>query len=113
MEADREKMAARLEVKIDANHVKTIASQERTIDKMDAWLAEMKDGREKTTACKEAMEAYPEKTEANSEDMESRAEHREVPKKYAAVETGRASNKRPKPQSAAKSPGISWQPAER
>jgi hypothetical protein len=40
---------------------------------MDAWLAEMKDGREETTACQEATKAYAEKVKANSEDMESGA----------------------------------------
>jgi hypothetical protein len=47
-----------------------IASQERTIAMVDAWLAEMKDGWEKTTACQEATESYPEKMESNSKDME-------------------------------------------
>jgi hypothetical protein len=55
-------------------------------EKMDAWIAGMKDSRKERTACQEA-------TEANPEEMESEAEHREVSKEHAAVETGKAPSK--------------------
>jgi hypothetical protein len=51
------KMMERLEAKMDAIHEKMIASHEQTITKMDAWLAEMKDGTEEMMACQETIEA--------------------------------------------------------
>jgi hypothetical protein len=71
-----------------------IASQERTIAKMDAWLAEMKGGRKETTASQEVAEAYAGKMEANPEEMKSVAEHEKVPKEEAAVKSFGALKKR-------------------
>jgi hypothetical protein len=60
-----------MQLKTDANFKEMIASQERTITKMDAWLAEMMDCQQETTAGQEETEAYPEKIEANPEKMKS------------------------------------------
>jgi hypothetical protein len=61
-----------------------IASQERTIAKMDAWLAEMKDCRKETTAWQEATDTCLDSQESTSLEVESDTEH-EVPKEEATV----------------------------
>jgi hypothetical protein len=63
-------------------------------EKMDAWIAHMKDGRKERKARQEVMEASPEKTEPNPEMMQSVAEHQEVPTEHATVETGKVPKKR-------------------
>jgi preprotein translocase subunit Sec63 len=69
----------------DVHHEKMIASQERTIAKIDAWLAGMKDSRKETAACQEMTEANPEEMEANPDEMKSVTVHEEVPKEEATV----------------------------
>jgi hypothetical protein len=106
MKADREQMLA----KIGANQEKTDDKQEginenlrkmreeiksgqaemkATInaiqEKMNVWVAEMKDGREERTALQETTEAYLDSREPNPEEIQSGAEHREAPKEHAAV----------------------------
>jgi hypothetical protein len=54
---------------------------------MDAWLAEMKDGREEMTACQEKRKAYPEIMEPTSLEVESEVEHEEVLKEGATVKS--------------------------
>jgi hypothetical protein len=122
MKADREVMLARIEVsqeredtnlkemkeQILANQAKTDTTQERmnanlrkemksTVnafqERMDASIADMKDGRKERTACQEAAEANPEKLETNPEMMQSVGEHREVPKEEAAVRSSGALKK--------------------
>jgi hypothetical protein len=92
MDGRHEKMA-RLKARMYAVHGKMIASQERTIAKMDAWPAEMKDGRKEKIACQETTEARLECKEPTSVDMKSEAEHREIPTEHTAVESGKAPKK--------------------
>jgi hypothetical protein len=73
--------------KVDITQTKMIASQERTIAKMNVWLAEMKDGRKDTTVYQEAVEAYLEKMEANPEEVKFEAESKKVPKEEAAMKS--------------------------
>jgi hypothetical protein len=61
--------------------------QERTIVKMDVWLAEMKDGQKETVAYQEGTETNPDKMEANPDEMKSVTVHEEVPKEEAAVKS--------------------------
>jgi hypothetical protein len=86
--AGQEKMASLLS-RIEANQVKMdvnlneireeIKSGQREMKSIvNAWIADMKDGRKETMAHLE----YKEKT---SVDMEPEVEHREVPKEEAAV----------------------------
>jgi hypothetical protein len=69
---------------IDVNQVEMNAKMDATKEKMDAWIAEMKDGRKKEMmACQEATESYPGKVETSPEETESEAEHEKVPKNTA------------------------------
>jgi hypothetical protein len=83
----------------DAHHARTEANQEMTA-KLDAnhkrMRASVNAWREETTAYQEATEGYPEKMDANPEETKSVASQEEAPKEDAAVETGRALNKRHK-----------------
>jgi hypothetical protein len=89
--ADREEVAARLKV----NHNKTGTNQmrlkpETEHQKMDAWIADMKDDQKKRMACQEVMEASPEKMEPNSGEKEVIVEQQEIPNKEAAIHSLRA-----------------------
>jgi hypothetical protein len=108
--ADREGLLAKLEAKIKANQAKTnvklkemreeIKSGEAEMrsrvsdigEKMEAAVRSLRAWPEETIACQELTEARLECKKPTSEDME--AEYREVPKEHAAVETGRAPDKR-------------------
>jgi hypothetical protein len=57
-------------------------------EKMNAWIADMNDGRKERAACQEVTEANPEKMEPNPEMMQSPGEHQEVPKDDATVRSG-------------------------
>jgi phage host-nuclease inhibitor protein Gam len=92
-----------MQEKMYANQAKTDANEERmnvnlrkmkeemksTVsaiqEKMDAWIAEMKDGRKEKTARQETTEACLDSKEPNPEAMQSGGEHRKVPKEHAAV----------------------------
>jgi hypothetical protein len=71
-----------------------LASQERMIAKMIAWLAERKDRRKETMACQVTMEACLDSKEPNPEDRESEVEHRNAPTEEAAVKSSGAMKKR-------------------
>jgi hypothetical protein len=109
LDANREEMKttqAEIKEDIKANQAKTNANREEMVammeatvnshqEKMDAWIAEMKDGRKKgTMACQEATGAYPEKGETSPEEVESGAEQQEVLKEYAAVKPAGGLRKR-------------------
>jgi hypothetical protein len=61
-------------------------------EKMEAAIHSLRAWQEEMMACQELSGAHLGCKKLTSEDME--AEHCEVPKKHAAVETGRAPNKR-------------------
>jgi hypothetical protein len=97
MDANYKKMLAKMasfhemidtrNAELDAHYEKMITSQKWSTAKMDAWLAEMKDGTKETAACQETTEANPEKMEANPGEMRSVTEHEEVPKEEPTVES--------------------------
>jgi hypothetical protein len=60
---------------------------------MDAWIADMKDGRKEETACQEATEANPEKMEPNSGEKEAVVERQKIPNEEAAIQSLRACRK--------------------
>jgi peptidyl-tRNA hydrolase len=78
---------------IDANHeeMKPIVNTHQ--EKMDAWIANMRDDRKERMA-HQAKEANPGKLEPIPEEMEYTAEHREVPKEEGTGKTSRAMRKR-------------------
>jgi hypothetical protein len=66
-------------------------------EKVDAWIAEMKDGMKKEMmACQEMTEACLDCKEPTSEEVESGVEHREVSVEHAAVKPGRELKKQHK-----------------
>jgi hypothetical protein len=71
--------------RLEAIHDKTEANQMRVEletehqEKMDAWIADMKNDRKETTASQEAMEANLEKMEPNSGEKEVVVERKEIP----------------------------------
>jgi hypothetical protein len=71
-----------------------IASEQRTIAKMDAWLAEMGVWLNETSAGQEATDTCLGSMEETSLEIESEAEHEEVPKEEAAVESFKTLKKR-------------------
>jgi hypothetical protein len=91
------KMAS-LTFQIDANQEEIKSTVNTFQEKMEAWIAEMKDERKETVACQVTTEARLECKEPASEGIKSEVEHEEVPKEGAAVETSRASNKRHRDQ---------------
>jgi hypothetical protein len=91
-DADREQMLAKMNANTKAmrEDIKSGEVEMRSIvghieEKMNAWMANMNDGRKERTACHEATEADTEKTEHNPVMMQSIGEHQEVPKEEAAV----------------------------
>jgi hypothetical protein len=52
---------------------------------MDAWIADMKDGRKEKTTDHGTTETCLDSKEPNPEEMQSGAEHQEVPREHAAV----------------------------
>jgi hypothetical protein len=56
---------------------------------MDAWIADMKDGR-KETSCEEATQANPEKMEPNPGEKEYVVERQKIPNEEAAIHSLRA-----------------------
>jgi hypothetical protein len=63
-------------------------------EEMDAWIANMRDGRKEVIACQETTEARLEYKEPTLVDMESEAEYQEVPKEEAEVKSSGAVKKR-------------------
>jgi hypothetical protein len=63
-------------------------------EKMDTWIANMRDDRKETMSCQLTTEACLESKEPNPEDMESEVEHREVPTEEAAVKSSGTMKKR-------------------
>jgi hypothetical protein len=63
-------------------------------ERMTAWQEGMKANQDATEVCLEKTEACLESKEPTTLEVESKVEHEEVPKEDAAVETGRAPNKR-------------------
>jgi hypothetical protein len=59
-------------------------------EKMDAWRANMKDDREETTACREAMEGSIKKMEPNSGEKEAVVEQQKIPNEEVSVHSLRA-----------------------
>jgi hypothetical protein len=82
-----------------AIHDKTDASQMRLEpetehqEKMDLWMADMKDGRKEMTACQEATEANREKMEPNPGEKEGVVERRKIPNEESAIHFLRACRK--------------------
>jgi hypothetical protein len=73
----------------------TLVSQmDRHQEKMDAWIADMKERRKETTTCQEATEVNPEKMESNPENMECGTEYLGVLKKEDAVKPSETKKKR-------------------
>jgi hypothetical protein len=52
-----------------------LASQERMIAKMDAWIANTRDGRKDTMSCQLKTVACLDSKDPNAEDMEAEVEH--------------------------------------
>jgi hypothetical protein len=69
----------------DANQAKVDDNLRDIRSIVNAWIADMKDGRKETMACQEKTKAQLECEEPTSVDMEPEAEHQEVPKEEAAV----------------------------
>jgi hypothetical protein len=82
IEAERKAGHEEMMTKLDAHQAKMGVAHKEMMAGMRAWRKEENAG-QKTT------EARLECKEPTSEDMKSGADHREVPKKHAAVETGR------------------------
>jgi hypothetical protein len=61
---------------------------------MDAWIADMKEGRNETTACQEVTEPNPEKMGPNPEITQSAWECGEGPMEEVAVKSSRTTKKR-------------------
>jgi hypothetical protein len=62
-------------------------------EKMDAWIANMRDNWKETMSCQVTMEVCLDSKEPNPEDMQSEVEHREVPMEEAAVKSLRTMKK--------------------
>jgi hypothetical protein len=60
---------------------------------MDAWIADMKDGRKERVACQEATEANSEKMEPNPGEKEAVVERQEIPNEGASIHSLRACRK--------------------
>jgi hypothetical protein len=65
---------------IDANHNEMKSTVDAFQEKMDAWIANMRDDQKETMACQEMTVAHLECKEPISEDMEFEVEHWEVPR---------------------------------
>jgi hypothetical protein len=78
---DRKEVVARLEA-IHDNQMSSEPKMEHQ-EKMDAWIADMKDGQKETTGCQEATEANPGRKEAV-------VERQEIPNEEVAVHFLRA-----------------------
>jgi hypothetical protein len=77
--------------RINANQEEMNTTMDATKEKMDAWIAEMKNGQKKEMMpCLEMMKACLDNKEPNPEDMQSRVEHWEVHKEHAAEKPVRA-----------------------
>jgi hypothetical protein len=82
--------------RLEAIHDKTDAKQMRVEpetehqEKMDAWLANMKNDRKETTACQNAMGANLEKMELKPGEKEAVVERQEIPKEEVAIRSLRA-----------------------
>jgi hypothetical protein len=61
---------------------------------LDAWIANIKVARKKTTACQEVMGANPEKFEHDPGKMQSMEEHQEIPKEDTVVKPVKGREKR-------------------
>jgi hypothetical protein len=85
--------AARLEAihdKTDINQMRLELETEHQ-EKMDAWIADMKDSPKDRTAYQEATEANPEKMEPNQGEKEAVVERQEIPNEEVAIHSLRAS----------------------
>jgi hypothetical protein len=93
--ADRE-MATRLEAIHDKRHANQTRLEPETEyqEKMDAWIAAMKDGRKERAVCQEAAKANPEKIEPNPGEKEAVVERQEIPNEEAATHSLRACRKK-------------------
>jgi hypothetical protein len=58
-------------------------------EKTDAWIANIKDARKKTTGCQEVTRANPEEIEPNSREKETAVEQQEIPNEEVAVHSQR------------------------
>jgi hypothetical protein len=114
--ADQEDLRAKLEAKMDANQKKTDDSQQRMDvnlkeirediksgqaemrsiveaieEKMDAWIADIKNDGKETMACQDAMEATLKKVEQNPGEKEAVVEWwQEIPNEEVAIHSLRA-----------------------
>jgi hypothetical protein len=59
-------------------------------EKMDVWIAHMKDGRKERKACQEVTEAKPEKMEPNPGEKEVIVERKKIPNEAATIHSLRA-----------------------
>jgi hypothetical protein len=85
--ANGEEVAARLEAihdKKDDNQM-SLETETEHQKKMDAWIADMKDGRKERMTCQEAMEANPEKMEPNPGEKEAAVEQQENPNEEVTI----------------------------
>jgi hypothetical protein len=89
-------VAARLEAIHDKTNANQISLEPESVhqEKMDAWIAAMKDDRKERTACQEATEANPEKMEPNTGEKEAVMERQEIPNKEATIHSLRACRKK-------------------
>jgi hypothetical protein len=78
-------MEARLECKEQTSEDTEPETEHQ--EKMDAWIADMKDGRKERTACQEVTEDNPEKTDPNQEMMQFVAEDLKAPMEEATVKS--------------------------
>jgi chromosome segregation ATPase len=96
MDSKQEEMKAQmasLASKIDVNQERMESTVNVAQEKMEAWIAEMKDGRKEIMACQETTEACLECKEPTSQKMNFGAEHQEVPKEHAGVKNSGAMKK--------------------
>jgi hypothetical protein len=85
--ADKAKLEA-IQDKTYANYMRLEPETEHQ-EKMDAWIADTKNGRKERTACQE-VEANPEKIEPNLGEQEAVVERQEIPNEKAANHSVRA-----------------------
>jgi hypothetical protein len=94
-EAER-KVDREVATRLEAVHDKTDAIQLRVKhetelqEKMDAWIADMKNDRKETTAFQDTVEANLEKIEPNSGEQEAMVERQEIPNEDVAVHSLKA-----------------------
>jgi transketolase len=86
MKADSKAWQEEIQAETEAIQARMKAMrEERMKANMDACMADIKNDRQETTACQDAMEANLEKVEPNPGEMEASAERQETPNEEVVI----------------------------